>query len=401
MKSKQLFILSFLIAGFVIVTFAPIDANAQIETIIPRIITEFESKTSTWSKALQGYAFDLFRLCTTLTVVLFGVKAAIGRDNIGEVFGQFISTILFCCFIAATIVNYQDWSWSIINGLNNIATNLGPSKYNATDPLIAGIELTKTIFDKMKFKSVDDAVNSIAFALCGLVILIAFALMTAQLVFVKCEALVSMNASVILLGLGGATIFKEYAISVMRYVLSVAFKLFVLQLVMGLGLKFMQGLTFENSNLEDIFIAIAVSIILLALVKSIPDVCAGIINGAHVNSGAVLGQAATATAAGAAVAVGGVLGAAMGSGRGIDATRKAAQIASMDGATGLGKARHMAGSLWQAHKQAKAEGGNLSHGERFGAAMSSRLQEMKMRNLGLSGDDSSSGSKDGGSNGQA
>lgn len=400
MKNKQLFILTLLIAGFVIIIFLPIDANAQIETIIPRIITEFESKTSTWSKALQGYAFDLFKLCTTLTVVLFGVKAALGRNNIGEVFGQFISTLLFCCFIAATIANYQDWSWSIIKGMSDIATNLGPSKYSATDPLIAGIELTKTIFDKMKFKSIDDAVNSIAFAICGLVILIAFALMTAQLVFVKCEALVAMNASVILLGLGGATVFKEYAISVMRYVLSVAFKLFVLQLVMGLGLQFIQGLTFENSNLEDIFIAIAVSIILLALVKSIPDVCAGIINGAHVNSGAALGQAATATAAGAAAAVGGALGAAMGSGRGIDATRKAAQLASMDGATGFGKARHMAGSLWQAHRQAKAESGNLSHGERLGTAMSSKLQEMKMRNLGL-GDDSSSGSKDGGGNGQA
>ena len=73
----------------------------------------------------------------------------------------------------------------------------------------------------------------------------------------------------------------------------------------------------------------------------------------------------------------------------------------MDGATGLGKARHIAGSLWQAHKQAKAESGNLSHGERFGAAMSSRLQEMKMRNLGLPGDGSSPGGKDGGGNGQA
>ena len=73
----------------------------------------------------------------------------------------------------------------------------------------------------------------------------------------------------------------------------------------------------------------------------------------------------------------------MGSGRGIEATRKAAQMAHMDGATGLGKVGHMAGSLWQAHKQAKAEGGKLSHGERFGAALNSRLQEMKMRNLGL------------------
>ncbi|KAF0232611.1 MAG: P-type conjugative transfer protein [Desulfovibrionaceae bacterium] len=192
-----------------------------------------------------------------------------------------------------------------------------------------------------------------------------------------------MNASIILLGLGGAVILKEYAISVMKYVLSVAFKLYVLQLVMSLGLQFIQDLSVGNGDIQDFFIAIAVSIILLALVKSIPDVCAGIINGSHVSSGAALGQAVTTTVAGAAAAVGGAVGAAMGSGRGIEATRKAAQMAHMDGATGLGKVGHMAGSLWQAHKQAKAEGGKLSHGERFGAALNSRLQEMKMRNIGL------------------
>lgn len=378
----------------------PHEASAAIENIIPRIISEFQTKTEAWSKTLQGYALNLFKLSATLTVVLFGVKAVLSKHNLGELLGQFISTMLFCCFIAAVIVNYQEWSWNIINGLGNIAGELGTGKYDAANPLLSGIRLTEAIFDKMSFSSASSAGKSIVYAICGLVVLVSFALITAQIVFVKCEALIAMNASIILLGLGGALILKDYSINVMKYVLSVAFKLYVLQLIMSIGVQFIDELSLDSANFEDIYISIAVAIILLALVKSIPDVCAGIINGAHVNSGAALGQTTTATVAGAAAAVGGALGAAMGSGRGIDATRKAAQLASMDGATGLGKARHMAGSLWQAHRQAKAEGGNLSHGERLGTAMSSKLQEMKMRNLGL-GDDSSSGSKDGGGNGQA
>lgn len=368
----------------------PCDALAAIEGVIPRIIEEFQTKTEVWGKTLQGYALSLFKLSATLTVVLFGVKAVLNRNNLGEIVGQFVSTLLFCCFIAAVIVNYQDWSWSIIRGLSGVAGELGAGKYNSTDPLLVGINITDVVIGKLEFD-----VKSVAYLICGLIILIAFSLMTAQLVFVKCEALVAMNASIILLGLGGAVVLKEYAVSVMRYVLSVAFKLYVLQLIMGFGLQFIQDLSVSSGEIQDFFVAIAVSIILLALVKSIPDVCAGIINGSHVSSGAALGQAVTTTAAGAAAAVGGAVGAAMGSGRGIEATRKAAQMANMDGATGLGKVGHMAGSLWQAHKQAKAEGGNLSHGERFGAALNSKLQEMKMRNLGLPGDGSDSGSDSG------
>lgn len=373
-----LFIVLSLICVCCLSALFPEESQAAVEGVIPKIIGEFQTKTDAWSNTLQGYALRLFKISTTLTVVLFGVKAVLNRDKLGDVIGQFVSSLLFCSFVAAVIVNYQEWSWNIIRGLGGIAEDMGAGKFNSTDPLIAGIKITSVIFDKLDFD-----VKTIAYLICGIIILIAFSLMTAQLVLVKCEALVAMNASIILLGLGGAVILKEYAISVMKYVLSVAFKLYVLQLVMGLGLQFIQDLSVGNGDIQDFFVAIAASIILLALVKSIPDVCAGIINGSHVNSGAALGQAVTTTVAGAAAAVGGAVGAAMGSGRGIEATRKAAQMAHMDGATGLGKVGHMAGSLWQAHKQAKAEGGKLSHGERFGAALNSRLQEMKMRNLGL------------------
>ena len=65
-----------------------------------------------------------------------------------------------------------------------------------------------------------------------------FALMTAQIVLIKCEAYIAMNAAVLLLGFGGSSLLKEYAINTMRYALSVAFKLFVMQLVLGIGMSF-------------------------------------------------------------------------------------------------------------------------------------------------------------------
>lgn len=91
---------------------------------------------------------------------------------------------------------------------------------------------------------------------------------------------------------GGGGIFRDYAINTMRYALAVTFKLFVLQLLMGLGVQFLDTLKANTEfTMTDFCILTAVAIILFALVKSIPDVCAGIIQGSHVGSGAALGSA--------------------------------------------------------------------------------------------------------------
>lgn len=363
---------------------------------VAMIINTFVEKTQSWESKLKGLALQIFRTCSLVSIALLGVKAALGRERIDSVMSQFIMLILFCTFVAVSIIYYNDWSTkTIIKGLSSVASDLGAPDISSVSPIEVGFGLVKDILAKIRGYKLGEAVGYI---ICAVVILAVFSLITAQIVFIKCEAIIAMNASIILIGLGGASMLKDYAINAMRYVLSVGFKLFVLQLLMGVGLQFMKELSLTGAEFQDIFISIAVSIVMLSLVKSIPDVCAGIINGAHVNSGAALGQAAEATAAGAAAAVGSMIGGVMGSARGVDATRKAAQLASMDGATGLGKAGHMAGSLWHAHRQAKAEGGNLSHGERLGAAMSSKLQEMKMRNLGLP-DDANIGGKDGSGNG--
>ena len=74
--------------------------------------------------------------------------------------------------------------------------------------------------------------------------------------------------------------------------------------------------------------------------------CAGIINGSHVSSGAAL----TASAA----AVGGAaIGAMVAGSNTVQNVKDAAKIAGMDGATGMGAATSMAKSLWGARQDAK------------------------------------------------
>ena len=106
------------------------------------------------------------------------------------------------------------------------------------------------------------------------------------------------------------------------------------------------------------------------MVKSLPDVCAGIINGSHVSSGAAL----TASAA----AVGGAaLGAAVAGSNTIQNVKDASKVAGMEGATGLGKAASMAKSLWGDRQDAKTLG-EKSLITRTRSEMQERLERARM-----------------------
>ena len=374
---------------FVLVLYFPLNSFASDTTVISQIVQQFNTKTSAWGQSLETYALGLFKICATLTVVLFGVRVALNRNNIGEILGQFVQTLLFCGFVGAVIVNYQEWTWDIINGLSDMASKVGSTPFDAADPLKTGLKIVTKILDNM---SVWSPMESLGYIICALVIIITFALMTAQLVLIKCEAMVAMNASVILLGLGGAVILKDYAINVMKYVLSVAFKLYVLQLVMSLGLDFITSLDLQKVEYQDIVVAIAVSIILLSLVKTIPDVCAGIINGSHVGSGDALGSTVRTIVTATAAAGGAALGASMAGGRMTQAVSGAAKLASGDGKSGLSKLGHMASTLSSANKEARADAGRQSHSERMTGSVSKKIQEMKMRNMGGSGSSDSGNS---------
>jgi len=384
MKAKIQLIL-FITIPFVLLVLQYDNAFAQTDAVA-KIVDTFYTKSSSWSSTLQNYALKLFNLTATLTIVMIGVKSVLYKNDIKSILGQFIMTILFCGFILAVIHNYQEWTMDIINGLKKIAGDLSSSTVNADKPLEKGLHLAGMMIDKVSILSVGEAVGYIV---CSLVVMIVFALMTAQIVLIKCESYIIINASLILLGLGGSEYFKEYAINVMRYVLSVAFKLFVMQLVMGIGLDFINADDFKNAGLQEVIVIIGVSVVLFALVKSLPDAIAGVINGSNVSSGNALGQAMTTIVTGAAAAVGGAVGGVAGAQAATSAVKNAAKLAGESGASGMGAVGHMAKSLWGAHQDSKHEEGNVSHPQRMAMNVKSRLQEMKMQNAAKQNDDKS------------
>lgn len=347
----------------------PEHAYAADEDFVSRLVHEFYTKTSAWEPTLKRYALTVFRWLVILEVCFLGIRAALNRDQLGDILKQFVMLLLMAGFFMAVITYYKEWSWNLINGLGAIGRELTPGGYSSESPFLTGMQLVKLVLDKLSIWSPG---NSIALLIAALVIIICFALISAQVVFIKCEAMIAMAAAVILVGFGGSAFLKDYAVNAIRYVLAVAFKLFVMQLVLGVGIAFIEVFSTSTAELQDIFVVIGASVVLLALVKSLPDVCAGIINGSHVSSGAAL----TASAA----AVGGAaIGAMVAGGNTIQNVKDAAKVAGMEGGGGLGKAANMAKSLWGARQDAKTSG-EKSLSTRTRSEMQDRLERAKMSN---------------------
>ncbi|MEG6591503.1 P-type conjugative transfer protein TrbL [Desulfovibrio sp. 1188_IL3213] len=360
---KNLLFLAVLCLPVLALLLLPEQAFAADEDFVSKLVREFYNKTSTWEPTLKRYALIVFRWLVTLEVCFLGIKAALNRDQIPDIFKQFVMLLLMAGFFMAVINYYHEWAWNLINGLGSIGRELTPGGYSSESPFLTGMQLVKLVLDKLSIWSPG---NSIALLIAALVIIVCFALISAQVVFIKCEAMVAMAAALILVAFGGSSFLKDYAVNAIRYVLAVAFKLFVMQLVLGVGIAFIEGFSTSTAELQDIFVVIGASVVLLALVKSLPDVCAGIINGSHVSSGAAM------TASAAAVA-GGAVGAMVAGNNTIQNVKDAAKVAGMEGTGAVGVAK----SLWGARQDAKTSG-EKSLSTRTRSEMQERLERARM-----------------------
>ena len=352
---KKLRMINYLLLIFcVAVIFLSLDASTSIaadpsKDIITQIQLKFESKGLEYGKILQGYAIGLFKLFFLVGVAVFGVQAALGRAEIADIIKEFITMLLFAAFCYVAIIHYNEWTQWILNKQEDMAAKAGGSTLTLK-PIDHGLLIFAKATEPIQFYEI---ALYLSFFIIGTLILSCLCLITARMLIVLCESYIAMNVAVLMLGFGGAFFMKDYAINVMRYVISLAVKLLVMQLIVGVGLSFMEEMTLvENVKIENFIVLFVCSLILLVLVQTIPDTVAGIINGSHVGGGVGL-KAATGAALGAMAATYTVASKGIGGTANLGATvSRAAKIASLQGYGGVSGTTSQ---LWKSYQEARQD----------------------------------------------
>ncbi len=330
----------------------PALAQAQVrgDNFLDQITEDYRKKANLWHDVIHDAAVSLFWQLAALEFCWMAILLGLRRADVGEWAGDLVRYILFIGFFYAVLKHAQTWPSHIVESLREIAGEAnedagGTGGMHPADIFDIGLKIALQFSDAY---SVWSPGASLALAVAALVIVVCFAMIAAFLVLALVEMYIVLNAGIILLGLGASRWTKDYAVKYLTYAFSVGMKLFVLQLLMGLGESLMQDWLNDLSNNQDqVFAVVGGAVVMLALVYSIPNLIQSLITGISTGGG----QAMTA----AMGAVGGVaMGAALqGAGAGA-AGYQATQLARQEGASGVSGIARAAG----AHL-AHAAGGDL------------------------------------------
>jgi len=288
--------------GFILVAAVP--AHAQSVNVLDQIVTEFKIRAAGWESTLRSFAIGTFGILATIELAWAAIRLAFRRSDVSEWLAEIVNQILFLGFFLALLENSVTWGQAIINSFRQAASAARGGGIAPSDVFAAGVKIASMVLSQM---SIWHPEASAGLMVAGIVIEICFALMAAFMVLALVESFLIISMGVLFMAFGGTRWTKDFAISTVRYTVSVGAKLFVLQLLVSIGASLIQTWANSFTDVTDASLCILVgcSIVMLALVKVLPETMQSIVNGSSMASGSAL--------VGAALAVGGAT-AALGAG---------------------------------------------------------------------------------------
>ena len=200
----------------------------------------------------------------------------------GEWAAELVNQILFIGFFLALLQNAPAWAAAIVNSFRTaanqaVAASGGTGMFAPSDVFSVGLALASKITDEA---SIFQPAASIVMVLFALVLIVCFAIIAALLIVALVESYIVVSAGVLFMGFGGSKWTKDFALKILVYAVSVGAKLFVMQLLIGLGQQVFNALAsnFETRSV-DILVVIGSAIVMVALTWFLPELIQGMVNG--------------------------------------------------------------------------------------------------------------------------
>jgi type IV secretion system protein TrbL len=279
-------------------------AHAQSVNVLDQIVSQFQTRSAGWQGALQSFATGTFGILATIDLAWSAFRLAFRGADVSEWLAEIVNQILFLGFFLALLENAVTWDTAIVNGFRQAASSAGGGGIAPSDVFAAGVKIAATVLNQMTIWHPE---ASAGLMVAGIVVECCFALMAAFMVLALVESYLVISMGVLFMAFGGSRWTKDIAVSTVRYAVSVGAKLFVLQLLVSIGTDLIQSWANSFTDMTDasLCILIGCSIVMLALVKVLPETMQRIVNGSSMATGsALVGASAAVGGAVAGVALG-------------------------------------------------------------------------------------------------
>lgn len=322
-----------------------------------QVLTELENQVSSaargWEATIENAAKSLFWILASIEIGLAAIWLATQAASLESWFAELVRRIMFIGIFAFALEQGPAVAKAIVDSLFQIGSGGGSASPAAI--FDAGIEVASKMSEQVQFGLFEDNALAIAAVFAMVVVVISFSLVSAIFVAVMVEMYVGLLAGMIMLGLGGSSYTKDFAIRYLIYAFSVGMKLMALVMIAKIGSEVLIGLANNPVATDQQFIAAlsiaGISVVVFIIAMYVPNILQGVVQGASVTGGMETirhgGQGAS-FAAGAGFLAAGAAGA------GFAAAQSArAAGSSMAGAFVRGMSESFNSGVWAASSAAK------------------------------------------------
>ena len=265
-------------------------ATAEITNkgILDNVLLKYKTVASTWHDIILDRALWLFWVLFVISMICtFSEMLLKNGANISEFFAEFIRYSLFSGFFLWLLRNAHYIGASIIDSLVKLSVQAthGETEVQPSEIVDIGFDIFQKVLDQSSIWSPIDSAIGI---MVGLVILIIIALVAINMLLLLITSWVLLYAGVFLLGFGGCKWTSDIAINYYKTVLGIAFQLFIMVLLVGVGKSFIEDYhrsMSDSLSFSELAIMLVTSSVLLYLTSKLPPIISGIIGGGGATSG--------------------------------------------------------------------------------------------------------------------
>jgi type IV secretion system protein TrbL len=287
--------------------------------ILTGLASQFSTTTGSWTTTALGYAQDLFFALVAIEIAWSAITYVLQKDSLPDFLAALLLKIISVGFFYILLQPQYGpvWIADVIASFTQAGSAIGgQSQFGPSDPssvFNCGTDIANAMLQSLSGNPVGINLGNIlpaveatlAALVCALGVVLAFAIIAGQLLITLIESYIVVGAGVFMLGFTGSRWTLVFGEKYVGYAFSVGIKLFMLELIVGLGsglgqqwaALFGNGIAPPGTYIE----VVGAALIFGFVSWQIPSLAASLMNGApRMTLGSFLGTAG-------AVAVGGVV----------------------------------------------------------------------------------------------
>ncbi|MCK9549593.1 P-type conjugative transfer protein TrbL [Aquamicrobium sp.] len=285
-------------------------AAAQDGGLLTNLENEIATAAQGWETTVMQAARSLFWILAGIEVGIAAVWLALAAASLDTWFAELVRRILFIGLFVFVLEQGPDFARAVVDSLFQIGAGGGSA--SPANVFNAGLKVASTMSEKAKFGLWEDNALAIAAVFAMVIVVICFSLVAAIFISVMVEMYVGLLAGMIMLGLGGSSFTKDFAVRYLVYAFSVGMKLLALVMIARIGSEVLINLANSPAGSDEFLSTLAIggiSVVVFVVSMYVPNIIQGVVQGVSVTGGMEAirhgGQAASVAAGGAALAWGG------------------------------------------------------------------------------------------------